>query len=101
MALGTGKLVEHHESGAALGVPQQPDRRLQGLIARRQIADLCVALGELALHGAPRLQHEPVGQIHATGGRGDEDEPPDEPGAERAHGRSFDGTTGGVDYFNI
>src|SRR6266566_818562 len=74
-----------HEAGAPLGVTQQPHGRFEGLIARGQLADLRVSLGELTLDGASGLQHQPVGQIDASGRGGDEDERPHEPGAERAH----------------
>ena len=64
---------------------QEPHSRFEGLIARGQLADLRVSLGELTLDGASGLQHQPVGQIDASGRGGDEDERPHEPGAERAH----------------
>src|SRR5207249_1776622 len=47
--LGAGSLVEHYESGASLGVTQEPHGRLEGLIARGQLADLRVSLSELTL----------------------------------------------------
>jgi len=101
MSLGAGRLIEHHEAGAPFGVTEEADSRLESLIARRQLANLRVALRELTLDGATRLQNEPVGQIDTSGGRGDEDERPHEPGAERAHGRFLDGTWGRLSSPNI
>src|SRR2546427_7502538 len=44
VTFGAGRLVQHHESGTPLRVSEESDRRLEGLVARRQGADLGVAL---------------------------------------------------------
>src|SRR5258707_1023651 len=87
MTFGTGGLIQHDETGAPLGVTQEPDGGFEGLIALGERADLRVALLELALHRAARREDHSIGQIDTARRRGDEDQRPDE-----SHGRSLDGT---------
>src|SRR5258705_4733210 len=74
MTFGTGGLIQHDETGAPLGVTQEPDGGFEGLLALGERADLRVALLELALHRAARREDHSIGQIDTARRRGDEDQ---------------------------
>src|SRR2546428_11171025 len=90
--LGAGPLVQHHDPGAPLRVPEEPNGGLEGLVPLGQGADLSVALRQLALERPSRRQYHPVRQLDADRARGDKEQQPEEPGAEDAHGVWLDGT---------
>jgi hypothetical protein len=79
-------LIQHHEPGAPLRVAEEPDGCLESLVSLRQGAYLGVAVGQLLPKRSSRGQDHLVGQVDASGARGDEEQCPEEPRTGSAHG---------------